>query len=66
LLAFGRRARSNAAVSATSALYLSRPPLRAISLDTVDDGRSMRPAIDRADKPDAIPREISSRSVSVI
>ena len=41
---------------------VSRPPLRAISRDTVDDGRSMRSAIVRADSPAAIPREISSRS----
>jgi hypothetical protein len=39
--------------------------LRAISRDTVDDGRSMRPAIVLADKPAAIPREISSRSTRV-
>ena len=65
LLGFGRRARSNAAASATSARYASRPPLRAISRDTVDDGRSMRRAIVRAERPAAIPREISSRSTSV-
>jgi hypothetical protein len=61
LLDFGRRARSNAAASATNPRYASRPPLRAISRDTVDDGRLMRRAIDRADRPAAIPREISSR-----
>jgi hypothetical protein len=36
-----------------------------ISRDTVDDGRSMRRAIVRADRPAAIPREISSRSARV-
>jgi len=65
LLGFGRRARWNAAASATNARYASRPPLRAISRDTVDDGRSIRPAIIRADKPAAIPREISSRSTKL-
>ena len=65
LLGFGRRARSNAAASATNARYATRPPLRAISRDTVDDGRSIRPAITLADKPAATPREISSRSTKV-
>jgi hypothetical protein len=62
LLTFGGRALSNAAASAASARYSTRPPLRTISLDTVDDGRPIRPAIDRAVRPAAIPREISSRS----
>jgi hypothetical protein len=65
LLSFGYRALSNAAASATSARYVSRPPLRAISRDTVDDGRSMRRAIVPADRPAAIPREISSRATKV-
>jgi hypothetical protein len=45
--------------------YASRPPLPTISRDTVDDGRPMRPAIDRAVRPAAIPREISSRSTKL-
>src|SRR5277367_5840302 len=49
----------------TNARYAPRPPLRAISRDTVDDGRSMRSAIVRPDSPAAIPREISSRSTRV-
>ena len=45
--------------------YAARPPLVTISRDTVDDGRPIRAAIDRAVTPAAIPREISSRSTKV-
>lgn len=45
---FGRRARSNAQLSASTARYLSRPPLRAISREIVDGDRPRRSAIVRA------------------
>jgi len=42
-----------------------RPPWRATSRPTVETARSRRPAMSRVDKPEAIPREMSSRSASV-
>lgn len=62
---FGRAARRHAAASADVARYASRPPLRAISLDTVDAARPIDAAIARLDKPAAIPRVTSSRCSTV-
>lgn len=58
----GRRASIVARLSALIARYVSRPPLRRISRDTVDGERPKPTAIAAADCPAAIPREISSRS----
>lgn len=60
---FGRRARCQAAASAACARYAPRPPLRAISRNTVDAGRPSPAPIVRFVHPTAIPREISSRPV---
>ncbi len=62
---WGNAPRSHAAASAAAARYASRPPLRAISRETVDAERPINAAIARADKPAAMPRETSSRSVAV-
>lgn len=62
---FGRLARSHAAASASVARYASRPPLRAISLETVDGARPIEAAMTRLDKPAAIPRVTSSRCAIV-
>ena len=61
----GRRADFQASESASLARYMERPPCRATSLLTVEAARLRLVAISRIDQPDAIPREISSRSVSV-
>ena len=45
--------------------YTGRPPCRATSEFTVDAGRSRPLAISRIDEPDAMPREMSSRSANV-
>src|SRR6185295_20380480 len=47
------------------ARYRSRPPWRTTSRLTVDGARPRRAAIVRKDAPDAMPLEMSSRSVSV-
>jgi hypothetical protein len=60
---FGRRALAQAASSAASARYASRPPCRAISRLTVEGARFSAAAIVRIDRPAAIPRETSSRSM---
>src|SRR5271154_6616900 len=61
----GRRADSQATESASLARYMERPPCRATSLLTVDAARLRLVAISRIDEPDAIPREMSPRSVRV-
>src|SRR5271168_5160398 len=61
----GRRADSHASESASLSRYSERPPCRATSLLTVEAARLRLAAISRIDEPEAIPREISSRSVSV-
>src|SRR5271169_1743129 len=61
----GRKAESQASESASLARYCGRPPWRATSRLTVDAARSRCLAISRIDEPEAIPREISSRSASV-
>src|SRR5208282_503841 len=61
----GRKADSQAWESASLARYGARPPWRATSRLTVDAARSRPLAISRIDEPQAIPREMSSRSASV-
>jgi hypothetical protein len=62
LAGFGRSARHHARRSAARARYLDGPPLWATSLETVEDARPSRAAIERIDSPWASPLEISSRS----
>src|SRR5271169_6358069 len=61
----GRKAESQARCSASLARYSGRPPWRATSRLTVDAARSKPFAISRIDEPEAIPREMSSRSTAV-
>ena len=61
----GRKADFQAWSSASLARYTGRPPWRATSRLTVDAARSRPLAISRIDEPEAIPREMSSRSASV-
>ncbi len=61
----GRRADSQAWESASLARYSGRPPWRATSRLTVDAARCNSLAISRIYEPEAIPREMSSRSASV-
>jgi hypothetical protein len=62
--ALGRSAAFHAAVSARTARYRCRPPLRFTSRVTVDGARPSLAAIPRHDSPAARPREMSSRSAS--
>src|SRR5215475_5490990 len=62
---FGRKAETQAWRSASWARLAGPPPWRATSRLTVEAARSRRLAISRIDEPEAIPREISSRSASV-
>ena len=61
---FGRSASSQARASASVARYDLRPPWRATSRLTVEGERPKLAAMRRIDSPPAIPREISSRSLS--
>ena len=61
----GRRADSQARRSASPARYSGRPLGRATSRLTVDAARCKPRAISRIEEPEAIPREMSSRSASV-
>src|ERR1700733_2052918 len=61
----GRRADFQAWWSALLARYRGRPPWRATSRLTVEAARCKFLAISRIDDPEAMPREISSRSASV-
>src|SRR6266849_1259004 len=61
----GRKADSQAWLSASWARYCGRPPWRLTSRLTVEAARSKRLAISRIDEPEAIPREMSSRSARV-
>src|SRR5580693_6724245 len=61
----GRKADSQAWSSASCARYAGRPPWRVTSRPTVEAARSRCLAISRIDEPEAIPREMSSRSVRV-
>jgi hypothetical protein len=58
-------AQARAKGSASLARYTGRPPWRATSRLTVDAAHCSPLAISRIDEPDAMPREMSSRSVSV-
>src|ERR1700678_3764280 len=61
----GRRADFQARWSASLARYRERPPWRTTSRLTVDAARSSPLAISRIDQPEAMPREMPSRSASV-
>src|SRR5450755_1224949 len=61
----GRSPDSQATLSALLAREAPRPPCLEISRLTVDAARPIRSAIERPDSPEAIPRELSSRSTNV-
>src|SRR5580704_7893894 len=61
----GRQADCQASPSAGLARYCGRPPCRATSRLTVDTARCKHLAMARSDWPEAIPREMSSRSAKV-